>query len=89
MRFSRRLELGKQAEAWCRENSVPMSPFNIVTALDIFDVLNERDETPIEMRTWACSKCGKEYQYDSRQVYIPAGSYCSKCLPVLPTFNSR
>lgn len=32
--FSARCRLAEQAEKWCEENNAPISPFNIVTALD-------------------------------------------------------
>jgi len=44
MLFSRRHFAAESAVAWCRENAVPISPLNIVTALDQAGLLREAPE---------------------------------------------
>ncbi len=37
--FGRMINLTLKAERWCRENTLPINPFNIICALHGFDVL--------------------------------------------------
>lgn len=59
MIFSKRLKVSEQAEDWCGSKNIPITSFNLLTALDDLGYL--RDVVECESCAWNASHTGFKF----------------------------
>lgn len=79
MIFSKRKEATKKAITWCNESDVPISPFNIVTALSTLGYFESNEAAQLSLNTDSANACPKCFGYGGVRKYSESYMACLVC----------